>query len=63
MDEICMITDLNCINKINKKGYKAMFSKYIKQIKNGSFYIEALDNEEKYKQIAYFITEAKNIFM
>lgn len=38
-----------------------MFSKYIKQIKNGSFYVEALDNDEKYKQIAYFITEAKNI--
>ena len=38
------------------------FGKYIKDIGNGSFYIENLSNiEEKYKQCAYFIENAKNI--
>lgn len=38
------------------------YNKYIKNIGNGSFYIESLsDTNEKYKQCAYFIKEAKNI--
>lgn len=37
------------------------YDKYIKQVENGSFYIENVSEKEKYKQCAYFIKEAKNI--
>lgn len=37
------------------------FNKYIKQINNGSFYVENLPKKDKYTECAYFIKEAKNI--
>lgn len=37
------------------------YGKYIKQIKNGSLYVENVSEVDKYEQCAYFIKEAKNI--
>ena len=37
------------------------FDKYVKQVNNGSFYVENLPEEDRYNQCAYFIKEAKNI--
>ena len=37
------------------------FDKYVKQVNNGSFYVENLPEEDRYNQCSYFIKEAKNI--